>query len=172
MALGPFKILIAKGRSDPRAWVCTVPRSLVEGKTLTALKSLVTDRLVAFYWAHKNTGLDHALQAHVHHPDPLWQAWYALTRQDIASILTRRLQQQSQFFGSYWGQLFGNENDQVCELEDVRTIELTTAVDHCETLQFGLILCIGDGLQNELLAPGYGGVDWTEELAKRNAERL
>ncbi len=39
-------------------------------------------------------------------------------------------------------------------------------------LQFGLILCVGDGLQNELLAPGYGGVDWTEELAKRNAEHL
>lgn len=172
MAGVPFKILIAQGRGDPKSWVCTLPRSKLVDSTLSGLKPLVIERLIAFYWAHKSTGLDHDLQAHIHHPDPLWQAWYALSKQEITSILTRRLQQRSQFVSSYWGQLFGNENDLVVELEDVRTIELTTAVDHHETLQFGIILCIGNGLQDELLSPGFGGIDWKEELAKRNAESL
>lgn len=172
MAAGPFKVLIAQGRNDLKAWVCIVPRSILEDKSLTAFKTLIIGRLVAFYWAHKNTGLDHDLQAHIHHPNPLWQAWYALNKQEISSILSRRLQQKSHFVSSYWGQLLGNENDLACELEDLRTVQLMTAVDHHETLQFGLIFCIGNELQEELLSPGFGGIDWREELDKRNAERL
>ncbi|KAL0035914.1 hypothetical protein WJX77_007823 [Trebouxia sp. C0004] len=76
MALGPFKILIAKGRSGPRAWACCL--------------LLVTQG----HWPRSRSASS-----------------YTSPRSTLACL-------------------------------------------------------------NELLAPGYGGVGWIEELAKRNAEHL